>query len=67
MRVHPQPNPRGYLHRCEEWNMDPLRAVRAHDELYLRWLQEVRRLKPSTVSRRMAVVTGFHRNCVMDS
>jgi integrase/recombinase XerD len=38
---------------------DPLVAARPHLELYLRWLQEVRRLKPSTVSRRMPVVSGF--------
>ena len=26
---------------------------------YLRWLQDVRRYKPSTVSRRLSVVAGF--------
>jgi hypothetical protein len=26
--------------------------------------EEVRRFKPSTVSRRMAVVAGFYRTCV---
>lgn len=30
-------------------------------------MQEVRRFKPSTVSRRMAVVTGFYRTCVIDA
>ncbi len=35
-------------------------------ELYLRWLQEVRRLKPSTVGRRATVVMGFYRTCVID-
>ena len=29
-------------------------------------MQEVRRLKPSTVSRRMSVVAGFYRTCVID-
>lgn len=29
-------------------------------------MQEVRRYKPSTVSRRMAVVAGFYRTCVID-
>lgn len=33
----------------------------------MRWMQETRRFKPSTVSRRMAVVTGFYRTCVIDS
>lgn len=32
----------------------------------MRWMQEIRRFKPSTVSRRMAVVTGFYRTCVID-
>jgi integrase/recombinase XerD len=36
-------------------------------ELYVRWMQEIRRFKPSTVSRRMAVVTGFYRTCVIDA
>jgi integrase/recombinase XerD len=30
-------------------------------------MQEVRRFKPSTVSRRMAGVTGFYRTCVIDT
>jgi integrase len=29
-------------------------------------MQEVRRFKPSTVSRRMSVVVGFYRTCVID-
>lgn len=37
-----------------------------HIELYVRWMQEVRRLKPSTVSRRISVVAGFYRTCVID-
>ncbi|MCA1836263.1 MAG: hypothetical protein LC721_08030 [Actinobacteria bacterium] len=36
-------------------------------ERYVRWMQEIRRFKPSTVSRRMAVVTGFYRTCVIDA
>ena len=35
-------------------------------ELYVRWMQEVRRLKPSTVSRRMSIVAGFYRTAVID-
>ena len=30
-------------------------------------MQEVRRFKPSTVSRRFSVVAGFYRTCVIDS
>ena len=29
-------------------------------------MQEVRRLKPSTVSRRMSIVAGFYRTAVID-
>lgn len=36
-------------------------------ERYVRWMQEVRRFRPSTVSRRMAVVAGFYRTCVIDA
>jgi integrase/recombinase XerD len=32
----------------------------------VRWLQEVRRYQPSTVSRRLSVVVGFYRVCVID-
>ena len=32
----------------------------------MRWMQETRRLKPSTVSRRTSVVAGFYRTCVID-
>ncbi|MFZ2012464.1 MAG: tyrosine-type recombinase/integrase [Nocardioides sp.] len=36
-------------------------------ELYLRWMQEARGFAPSTVSRRLSVVAGFYRTCVIDS
>jgi site-specific recombinase XerC len=41
-------------------------AVRPQVELYVRYMQEVRRLKSSTMPRRMSVVTGFYRTCVID-
>jgi site-specific recombinase XerD len=44
----------------------PLAARRPHLELYIRWMQETRRFKPSTVSRRFSVVAGFYRTCVID-
>jgi integrase/recombinase XerD len=47
-------------------DVDPLSAARPHIELYVRWLQEVRRYRLSTVSRRMSVVAGFYRTCVID-
>src|ERR1700716_3804576 len=47
-------------------HLAPLTLQRADIERYVRWMQEVRQFKPSTVSRRMAVVTGFYRICVID-
>jgi integrase/recombinase XerD len=65
-RVHTESDLRVYLGWCAERKLDPLAARRPHVELYVRWMQEVRRFKPSTVSRRMSVVTGFYRTCVID-
>ena len=45
---------------------DPLTAARADIERYVRRLQDVRRYQPSTVSRRLSVVVGFYRVCVID-
>jgi integrase/recombinase XerD len=47
---------RAYLGWCAGRGLDPLAASRPQIELYVRWMQEVRRLKPSTVSRRMSIV-----------
>ena len=38
----------------------------AEIERYVRWLQEIRRYQPSTVSRRLFFVVGFYRVCVID-
>jgi integrase/recombinase XerD len=46
--------------------LDPLAASRPQVELYVRWMQEVRRLKPSTTSRRTSIVAGFYRTAVID-
>ena len=37
-----------------------------HLELYIRRMQEIRRFKPSTTSRRFSVTAGFYRTCVID-
>jgi site-specific recombinase XerD len=55
-----------YLAWCAEQSLDPLAAQRPHLELYIRWMQEIRRFKPSTVSRRFSVTAGFYRTCVID-
>src|SRR5690349_6865901 len=54
-----------FLRWCDEQDLEPL-AVRTDIERYVRWLQEVRRFQPSTVSRRLSVVVGFYRVCVID-
>ena len=66
-RIHTDSDLRAFLTWCRERDLDPLAAQRAHLELYVRWMQEIRRYKPSTVSRRMAVVAGFYRTCVIDA
>jgi site-specific recombinase XerD len=66
-RIHTESDLRGYIGWCQARRMDPLAATRPHIELYLCWLQEVRRFKPSTVSRRMSAVAGFYRTCVIDT
>jgi integrase/recombinase XerD len=38
--------------------LEPRAATRADIERYVRWLQDVRRCQPSTVSRRRSVVVG---------
>jgi len=55
-----------YLSWCAERGLDPLAARRPHLELYIRWMQEIRHFKPSTVSRRFSVAAGFYRTCVID-
>lgn len=65
-RVHTESDLRAFVTWCEERGLDPLAAHRAHVELYVRWMQEVRRYKPSTISRRVAVVAGFYRTCEID-
>ena len=65
-RVHTESDLRCYLTWCAERALDPLAAQRPHLELYIRWMQEVRQFKPSTVSRRFSVSAGFYRTCVID-
>jgi site-specific recombinase XerD len=65
-REHTESDLRCYLAWCAERSLDPLAARRPHLELYIRWMQEVRRFKPSTVSRRFSVAAGFYRTCVLD-
>jgi integrase/recombinase XerD len=66
-RIHTESDLFSYLDWCQVRALDPLLATRPHIELYLRWLQEVRRYRPFTVSRRMSAVAGFYRTCVIDT
>jgi integrase/recombinase XerD len=65
-RDHAYSDLRCFLAWCAERGLDPLAASRAQLELYIRWMQEVRRFKPSTVSRRFSVTAGFYRTAVID-
>jgi site-specific recombinase XerD len=65
-RQHTESDLRCYLTWCAERGLNPLAARRPHLELYMRWMQEIRRFKPSTVSRRFSVTAGFYRTCVID-
>jgi integrase/recombinase XerD len=65
-RVHTDSDLRCFLYWCAERGLDPLTTTRPHIELYVRWMQEQRRFAASTVSRRLTVVVGFYRTCVID-
>jgi integrase/recombinase XerD len=65
-RLHTGSDLKIYLTWCTGQDLDPLRVGRVDIERYVRWLQEVRRYQPSTVSRRLSVVVGFYRVCVID-
>ncbi|WP_433227473.1 tyrosine-type recombinase/integrase [Actinomadura formosensis] len=65
-RMHTESDLRIYLTWCAERHLEPLAVRRAHVEMYVRWLQEVCRFRPSTVSRRLSVVADFYRTCVID-
>ena len=66
-RAHTDSDPQVFLRWCGERDLDPLAARRVDVELFVRWLQEARRFKPSTVSRRLSVVICFYRTCVVDA
>jgi integrase/recombinase XerD len=65
-RVHTDSDLRVFLRWCADQELDPLAAVRVDIERYVRWLQDVGRYQPLTVSRRLSVVVGFYRVCVID-
>ncbi len=60
-REHTESDLRCYLAWCAERALDPLAAWRPHLELYIRWMQEIRRFKPTTVSLRFSSGPGLRR------
>jgi site-specific recombinase XerD len=64
-REHTESDLRCYLAWCAERDLDPLTAQRLHLELYIRWMQETRKFKPSTICRRFSVTAGFYRTCAI--
>ena len=65
-REHTESGLRCYLAWCAGQGLDPLAAQRPQLGLYIRWMQEIRRFRPATVSRRFSVTAGFYRACVID-
>jgi len=65
-REHTESDLRIFFAWCQDRRLAPLDAERNDLELYLRWMQDVRRFRPSTVSQRLSVVAGFYRTCVID-
>ncbi len=55
-RVHTSSDLQVFLRWCAEHQLDPLSVRRVDVELFVRWLEEIRRFKPSTVSRRLSVM-----------
>jgi len=66
-RVHTESDLRVFLSWCVRSDVDPLAARRSDVDRFVRWLQDDRQFKPSTVSRRLSVVTCFYRTCVIDT
>jgi hypothetical protein len=63
-RDHAASDLRGYLSWCADRGVDPLAATRVQIEVWVRWMQETRGLRPATVSRRVSIIAGFYRTCV---
>ncbi|HET6910180.1 MAG TPA: tyrosine-type recombinase/integrase [Mycobacteriales bacterium] len=56
-----------YLTWCatQQPPVDPMQAIRAHVQLYVRHLEDAGRA-PATVARKLAVVSGFYRYCAAE-
>jgi len=65
-RYHTESNLRCYLSWCSQHQLDPLAARRPHSELYIRWMQEIRRFEPPPSPGGSPSPPGFYRTCVID-
>lgn len=65
-RRHADCDLRCFFDWTHQQGVPPLEASRPHIELFIRWMQEARRYKPSTISRRVSILVGFYRICVID-
>ncbi|MGW0252112.1 tyrosine-type recombinase/integrase [Nocardia goodfellowii] len=65
-RLHTKSDLRLYFCWCTDHQLHPLAVARTEVERYMRWMQEYRHFEPATVARRLAVVAGFYRTCVID-
>jgi len=59
-REHTDSDLRAFLGCCAERDIEPLQTQRAQLELYVRWMQETRRYKPSTGTRPGLSCRGAH-------
>lgn len=57
---------RDWVGWCSRHQLAPLEVKRAHVELYLRDMEENRKLARATVARRLTTLTGFYRVAVID-
>jgi hypothetical protein len=60
-REHTESDLRCYLTWCAGRGLDPLAAQRPHLELYIRWMQEIRRFRPllaAYLSAHKAMING---------
>ena len=65
-RDHVHSDLRSFLSWSQARHVASLAATRPQIELYVRWMQEIQHYKPSTVSRRLSIIVGFYRTCVID-
>jgi integrase/recombinase XerD len=51
---------------CRQHNLDILKLKRPHIELFTRYCEEERKLKPASIARRLGTITGYYRIAVID-